>query len=83
VPKPGHKSKSKRIVYRRVPGGRTAKHYESKTPGKARCGKCGEELHGIPKKVKKLAKTEKTVNRPYGGHYCSKCAREKIIDLHR
>lgn len=81
MPRPGHKSKSKREVYRRVPGGRTSKHYEKKIPGKPHCAVCGAELHGIPKNVKKHCKSEKTVNRPYGGHYCSKCMREKIISL--
>jgi len=79
MPKPGHKSKSKRIIQRRTPGGKTVTHYENKTPSKAKCGNCGNELHGIPKNVKKLSKSERTVNRPYGGHYCSKCMREKII----
>ena len=54
MPKPGHKSKSKRVVQRRVPGGRTVVHREAKTPGKPVCAKCGAELHGIPKKVTKL-----------------------------
>ena len=81
MPKPGHKSKSKRIIQRKVPGGRTVTHYENKIPSKAKCGNCGTELHGIPKNVKKLAKTERTVNRPYGGHYCSKCMRAKIIEI--
>ncbi len=75
------KSKSKRIVYRRLPGGRTVKHLESKIPSKAHCAKCGRELNGIPRRVRKLSKSERTVNRPFGGHYCSKCSREMIIKL--
>lgn len=81
MPKPSHKSKSKRVVYRRVPGGRTVKHFENKTPSKPQCARCGAELHGIPKNVKKSFKSERTVNRPFGGHYCSKCMRERIIEL--
>ena len=32
----------------------------------------------IPAKIKKLAKTEKRPERPYGGNLCSKCTRAKI-----
>ena len=81
MPKPGHKSKSKREVQRRTPSGRTVTHRKTKIPSKPHCAKCGIELHGIPKKVSKLSKSEKSVNRPYGGHYCSKCSREKIIEI--
>jgi len=81
VPKPGHKSKSKRVVQRRTPGRKTVTHRESKIPSKAKCANCGIELHGIPKRAKKLSKSERTVNRPFGGHYCSKCSREKIIEI--
>ncbi|MFA5405986.1 MAG: 50S ribosomal protein L34e [Candidatus Nanoarchaeia archaeon] len=75
------KSKSKRIVSRRLPGGKTVQHRESKMKGKATCAKCGAELHGIPRNVSKSCKSEKTVNRPFGGHYCSKCMREKITEI--
>jgi len=74
------KSKSKRIVSRRLPGGRIVQHREAKMKGKATCAKCGAELHGIPRDVSKASKSEKKVNRPYGGHYCSNCMREKIIE---
>ena len=77
------KSKSKRLVQRRVPGGRVVKHLKKKIPNKAHCAKCGAELHGIPKDVTKCCKSERTVNRFYGGHYCSKCTRAKIIELNQ
>ncbi len=75
------KSKSKRAVQRRLPGHRTALHLENKLPGKARCARCGAELHGIPRRTRKLSKSQKTVNRMFGGHYCSRCAREELIRL--
>ncbi len=51
---------------------------KKKMYGKPRCGGCGAELHGIPRNTRKLCKSQKTVNRPFGGHYCSRCMREVI-----
>lgn len=81
MPKPGIRSKSKRSIQRKLPGGKTVKHYKGKTKGKAICANCGKQLHGIPTNAAKMPKSVKTVNRPYGGHYCSKCTRAKIIEL--
>ncbi len=38
------------------------------------CSNCKKPLHGI-EEGKKLAKSKKNVNRPYGGSLCSRCAR--------
>ncbi len=76
-----NKGKKKKQVQRRLPGNKTVTHYERKMTGKQVCAKCGAELHGLPRNTRWLSKTEKSVNRPYGGHYCSKCSREKIIEI--
>ncbi len=51
-----------------------------KKPKIQKCAICKKPLHGIPKlratELKKLAKSEKRVERPYGGYLCSKCVRE-------
>ncbi len=78
MPKPSDRTTKRRRTFKRLPGGKTVKRVKGKMKGKARCGKCGAELHGIPRDTRKLSKSEKTVNRPYGGHYCSRCLREKI-----
>ncbi len=75
------KSKSLRIVKKRTPGNKVVIHREKRHNSKPHCARCGAELHGIPRNTKGLAKSEKTVNRPFGGHLCSKCAREVIIEL--
>ena len=68
----------------KVPGGRVALHYRPKKPQKAHCGSCGSVLHGIPHhlsfRVKKLSKTERRPERAYGGVFCSKCSRKKIME---
>ncbi|MEM2115484.1 MAG: 50S ribosomal protein L34e [Candidatus Woesearchaeota archaeon] len=73
------KSRSLRKVSKRTPGGRTTTHFEKKKPKVARCAICKKPLSGIPRNVKKLSKSEKTVERKYGGNLCSKCSRRKII----
>lgn len=73
------KSRTYRRVKRTTPGGNNVTHYERRTPNQAKCGSCGGLLHGIPRgtsaEMRKLAKTEKRPERPYGGVLCSKCMR--------
>ncbi len=79
------RSKSKRKVFVKTPGGGKPKvHYRQRKPKKLTCSECGQELHGIPRltrtKFKNLPKTKKRPQRPYGGVLCSKCTRKKIIE---
>ncbi len=77
MPRPGRRTHSLRWVYRRTPGGRTVIHYEKRKPGPAKCAICGSPLNGVPRlipvKLRRLAKTEKRPERPYGGHLCHRC----------
>ncbi|MEM2954604.1 MAG: 50S ribosomal protein L34e [Candidatus Nanoarchaeia archaeon] len=76
--------KGLRRVARKTPGGRTVIHYEKKAPGKPKCAICKNYLHGVPrlrpKKMQKLNRTQRTVQRPFGAYLCSSCMR-KIIKL--
>jgi large subunit ribosomal protein L34e len=45
--------------------------------GKARCAICGAELHGIPRK-RRLAKSKRSIRRPWGGYLCSRCSRKAL-----
>ncbi|HKZ45343.1 MAG TPA: 50S ribosomal protein L34e [archaeon] len=64
---------------KRLAGGRVALRVKREKAGFVRCAKCGKVLHGIPRLhtvgMRRLAKTEKRVNRPFGGYYCSSCCR--------
>ena len=75
---------SNRMVMTKVPGGKTVVHFKKKKPAKAKCGDCGKQLSGVPRerpyKIKKMSKTQKRPERPYGGNLCSKCSRKKIIE---
>ena len=76
--------RSQRMVFAKVPGGRTVIHFKNKKPSKAKCGSCGKILAGVarerPHKMKKMTKTKKRPERPYGGNLCSACMRKKIIE---
>lgn len=79
MPRGMHKSNTFRKVFVKTPGNRTTVHYRTRKPSKAVCGKCGAVLPGVasekPYKLKKMSKTEKRPERPYGGNLCSKCLR--------
>jgi large subunit ribosomal protein L34e len=75
-----NKSRSRKRVKVKLPGGKTVMHYKQKKPGKHVCGRCGNQLSGVPSKtVNKLAnmaKTEKVPTRPYAGVLCSECTQQ-------
>ena len=80
---PYKRSRTLRRLQVKLPGGRTVWHYEERKPRNAKCGKCGSALKGIkrerPVKMRNMARTMKTVQRPYGGNLCSRCMRSLII----
>ncbi|MDI6826412.1 MAG: 50S ribosomal protein L34e [Candidatus Aenigmarchaeota archaeon] len=74
--------RSRSIKKRRVrtPGNRLMTHFERKKPNVAKCGVCGKPLHGVPRLnpsgIRKLPKTKRRPERPYGGNLCSECMRK-------
>lgn len=74
------RSRSYKRTFKRTPGGKTVLRYKKKKPSKHVCGECGKLLHGVPRgrpyEIRKLAKTKKRPNRPYGGYLCSECTRK-------
>jgi len=77
MPRPAYRSRSLRRVYVRTPGGELKIHYEKRRPGPARCAICGRVLGGVPRlrpvELRKLSKTERRPERPYGGVLCPSC----------
>ena len=75
--RPALRSRSLRRVYRRSPGGEVRVLYERRKPGPARCAVCGKPLNGVPRlrpaQLRRLSKTAKRPERPYGGVLCHKC----------
>jgi len=76
------RSRTKRRIFIKTPGGKNKILYKKRNMGKITCANCGKELHGMPRMVKNafrnLPKTKKRPERPYGGNLCSQCMREKI-----
>jgi large subunit ribosomal protein L34e len=67
-------------IKRRTPSGRSVVRRGKKRPEVAKCAKCGAKLHGMPRRkpseLKKMPKSKRVPNRPYGGNLCSGCMRE-------
>jgi large subunit ribosomal protein L34e len=83
MPSGKHKSRTFRRVFTRVIS-KTKKFYKKRIPKIPHCANCKTALKGIPRlrpyKAKKIAKTKKRPERPYGGKLCSKCTR-KLLKL--
>lgn len=79
-----HKSRKFRRVKRVTPGGRNVTHFERRKPGHRQCSDCGEYLKGVARGinavVKKMSKTQRRPERPYGGVLCSRCMRKVMIE---
>ena len=66
-----------------TPGGKKIVHYTRGKPGKAECGNCGRPLAGVPReketKLKKIPRSSRRPERPFGGNLCSICSRKELI----
>jgi len=79
LPRPSQKSRSKRHVKTRTPGGRVVVHYERRHRAHPRCAWCGGVLRGVPREGhNKYSKSERTVERIYGGYLCHRCVERSI-----
>jgi large subunit ribosomal protein L34e len=80
--RPSLRSTSLRKIRKKIPGGASIIHFFRKRPGGAVCAECGKPLHGVSReissKIRKLSKSKKRPERPYGGKLCSECSRKKI-----
>ncbi len=76
-----------RRVWVKTPGSKSVIHYRERKPKKAHCGSCGSLLSGVPREkpsvMRRLPKTAKRPERPYGGVLCSRCMREKFRSIAR
>ncbi len=78
--KPRFKSKSWRSKQVKTPGNRLVNRYLRKNPRAAKCSNCSRKLAGVPRVrpeyLKRMPKTERRPERPYGGKLCSSCMRQ-------
>ncbi|MCS7386281.1 MAG: 50S ribosomal protein L34e [archaeon GB-1867-005] len=84
MPRGTYRSRSYRRRYVRTPGGRGVIHYFKRRPNPAKCAICKRELHGVPRlrpsKLRKLPKSSRRPNRPYGGNLCPACL-ERLLKI--
>ena len=79
MPKPYQRSRSRRIIRKRTPGGRLVTYYRKKLGDYPHCPICGRKLQGLPraKEMKKLNLSKKRVTRMYSD-LCPECSRKMI-----
>ncbi|NTV24216.1 MAG: 50S ribosomal protein L34e [Nanoarchaeota archaeon] len=82
MPQPRFRSRTHRRVQTKLPGGNVALHHVERKPASPKCAVCKKVLKGIPRerpyKMQTIARSKKTVERPFGGNLCSECSRKKI-----
>ncbi|MBI4181741.1 MAG: 50S ribosomal protein L34e [Candidatus Aenigmarchaeota archaeon] len=79
MPRRALRSRSFRRRTVRTPGGTLKTRYEDRRPAPAKCAQCKGPLAGVPRAgpaaMRKLAKSSRRPNRPFGGTLCSACSR--------
>ena len=82
-----YKSRTMVRYHVRVPSGETRLRFRKRATAKPSCGSCGSVLPGVPRarvnQLRKLAKTERRPERPFGGVLCSKCLRLEMLKRER
>jgi large subunit ribosomal protein L34e len=72
--RPSLRSRSRRRLMRRSPGGRALVHHEVRFSSRPRCAVCGKTLGGIDEaRVKTMHLPLDPPSRPYGGYVCHRC----------
>jgi large subunit ribosomal protein L34e len=75
-------TKSNKTKVVKTPGGRLTVHLVKKAAKGPRCGDCKCKIIGVPClrpfEYRRLAKTDRTVARAYGGSRCMACVRDRI-----
>lgn len=78
------RTKSYRSTKVKLPGGRVTIHYKKKSPSSPKDPYTHERLHGVPRltsnELKKLPKSKRRPNRPYGGVLSSASLKNLIFE---
>ena len=71
------RTRSRKRVKVRTPGGRMVLHYKKEKAGKTPCGRCGKPLNGVPNlnpsEMKGVSPSDRVPSRPYAGVLCNRC----------
>jgi large subunit ribosomal protein L34e len=67
---------------RRLPGNTTTVHYVRRNPSIGHCPISGQKINGVPRlrpsQMRKLPRSQRSVNRPFGGKISHKVLAEAI-----
>ena len=81
--KPMLRTRARKKVQVKTPGGRNVRHTKEGKPSKKTCGRCGINLAGVPSELtsimKNMAKSEKVPSRPYAGVLCPACVERLVV----
>eukprot|EP01119_Soliformovum_irregulare_P015970 TRINITY_DN4578_c0_g1_i1.p1 TRINITY_DN4578_c0_g1~~TRINITY_DN4578_c0_g1_i1.p1 ORF type:complete len:118 (+),score=27.93 TRINITY_DN4578_c0_g1_i1:47-400(+) len=79
----GFNTASNKVKKVKTPGGRLVFYHLKRTSKAAACGDCHTRLSGLKRLTgaerHRTAKSQKTVNRAYGGSRCASCVRGRIV----
>jgi len=82
MPRPYHRTRSRKRVKIKVPGDRLAVHYKREKVKPPRCRQCGTVLSGLPREVaseiRKLNRTRRRISRMFGGQLCPQCLKTAL-----
>ncbi|RLI47269.1 50S ribosomal protein L34e [Candidatus Bathyarchaeota archaeon] len=82
MPKPSQRTRSRKRLLHRLPGGRIKTSYKREKTSALHCARCAQTLSGVPSsnpyQLRKLTASQKRLGRMYGGHLCHNCVRELL-----
>lgn len=82
MPQPHYRTRSRKRVKIKTPGGRLITHYKREKAKPAKCSKCGKPLSGIPREIpseiRKLNRTRRRISRILGGQLCPQCLKTTL-----
>jgi len=78
MPRPGHRTHSKRRRFVRIPSGKSVIRYEKKIKSFYKCAVCGKPLAGVPREPNKVPKNQRRPERIYGGYLCFNCLKRNL-----
>lgn len=74
------RTRSRKRVKLKTPGGLEVTHFKEKKPGKPICGRCWKTLGGMPNRIpsemRAMKSSERIPSRPYAGVLCNQCLDE-------
>ncbi|MEM2237010.1 MAG: hypothetical protein QXR26_00460 [Candidatus Caldarchaeum sp.] len=74
------RTRSRKRIAVRTPGGRVKLFFRESMPGKPRCCYCGRTIHGVVSN-RRGSLSSKTVSRMFGGVVCASCLAERIVTV--